>query len=76
MEPFKSPEFQHEVVENTRALIMETICPKCFKSLGASPQLELLRIIERIHRCAGTLIAFQGSRSSAGGREVTGRNPL
>jgi hypothetical protein len=56
MEQFKAPEFQHEVVENTRALILETICRKCFKSLGASPQLELLSIIESIHRCEGTRI--------------------
>jgi hypothetical protein len=54
MEPIKMPEFQHAVVENTRALIMETICPKCFKSLGASPQRELLSIIEKVHRCGGS----------------------
>jgi hypothetical protein len=45
------PKFQHAVVENTRALIMETVCPKCFKSLGASPEVAMLRIVERVHQC-------------------------
>jgi hypothetical protein len=55
MEPNKMPKFQHAVVENTRALIMETICPKCFKSLGASPELAMLRIVERVHQCRESL---------------------
>jgi hypothetical protein len=51
MDSFKQTVFQHSVIPNVRALILETICPKCFKSLGASPQAEVLRIVEKVHRC-------------------------